>query len=71
MSAELQQASQSLHAELERFPWLRAVGIGLVDGSAGIFVYVSRNNKEVRQQIPEQWEGFPVTARKMSQPIPR
>jgi len=71
MNTELQQASQRLHAELEPFPWLRAVGIGLVDGGAGILVYVSRDNKQVRQNIPERWEGFPVAARKMSQPVPR
>lgn len=65
MYTELQQASQRLHRELEHFPCLRAVGIGLVDGAAGILIYVSRDNKQVRQSIPERWEGFPVTARKM------
>ena len=68
--SELRTAAISLQASLERFHWLRAVGIGNIDGAEGLIVYVSRNTKQVRQHIPDSWEGYVVSARRMSQPIP-
>ena len=70
MNSELREAANSLQASLQRFAWFRAVGIGMVDDTEGLIVYVSRNDKQVRRHIPNSWEGAPVSARKMSQPTP-
>ena len=68
--SELQRAAVSLQASLARYHWFRAVGIGMVDSVEGLIVYVSRDSKQVRQQIPSSWEGFTVSHQTMSQPIP-
>ena len=70
MSATIREAAISLHASLERFPWCIAVGIGIVGETSGLIVYVSRNNPQVRQNIPDVWEDFPVIFRRMSRPVP-
>ena len=70
MNAELRGAARSLHASLTDYPWFRAVGIGLVDGVDGLIVYVSQNNRRVKQQIPVSWKGFPVIPEKMGQMVP-
>ena len=70
MNADLKGAARSLHTSLEDYPWFRAVGIGLVDGADGLIVYVSRDNRQVRQQIPACWEGFPVSPERMGQMVP-
>ena len=70
MRSDARGAATSLQASLERFPWFRTVGIGIVDGAEGLIVYVSRDNKQVRQHIPDYWEGFAVSPRRMSQPMP-
>ena len=70
MNAEIREAAVTLQASLERFPWFRAVGIGLVDDAEGLIVYVSRDTRQMQERVPDQWEGFAVTWRRMSQPIP-
>ena len=70
MNSESRKAALSLQVALQQYPWFLAVGIGIVDGAEGLIVYVSRNNKQVRQHIPRSWEGFPVISKKMSQPVP-
>ena len=70
MTDELRDAAYSLHASLEHFSWFRSVGMGLVDGSEGLIVYVSRDNRLVRQHIPVCWRGFPVSPRRMARMIP-
>lgn len=70
MNAEIREAAATLHASLERFSWFRAVGIGMIGGAEGLVVYVSQDNPLVRRRVPDHWEGFAVTRRKMSRPIP-
>ena len=70
MNADLRGAARSLHASLEDYPWFQAVGIGLVEGAEGLIVYVSRDNRRVRRQIPTSWEGFPVCPERMGQMVP-
>ena len=70
MNTALKNAASSLHISLEHFAWFRMVGIGNVNGTDGLIVYVSRSDKKVQQNIPTSWEGFAVVAHNMSQPSP-
>ncbi len=70
MNTELREAAASLHHSMAEFPWLRAVGIGQVGDAEGLIVYVSRNSHRTQQNIPDTWEGFPVSVRSMSRPMP-
>ena len=67
---ELREAAYSLHNSLEHFPWFKSVGMGIVDGANGLIVYVSQDNKNIRQHIPGCWRGFVVSPRKMTRMIP-
>ena len=70
MTPKLKGAARSLHASLEHFPWFRGVGIGLVGGAHGLIVYVSRDTKQVRGQIPSCWNGFTVMPERMGRMVP-
>lgn len=70
MSTALYNAAVSLETELAGYVWFRMIGVGLVNGMEGIIVYVSDNSQPVEHRIPMSWDGFPVTHRKMSQPVP-
>jgi len=67
MTNELQIAVTSLNKRMKRYSWFIIVGVGLVDGSAGLFIYTRRLNNRIRKYIPDMWEGFPVVCYKMSQ----
>lgn len=62
-------AARSLQEHLDTFPWVRMIGVGKAEEKDILIVYVSRNNRTVRNIIPESWEGYPVTFRRMSQPL--
>lgn len=70
MTDDLKNAAKSLQASLQTYSWFRTVGIGLVDGADGLIVYISSDSKWARQHIPPTWEGFVVSPRKMSRPVP-
>ena len=61
----LAQSAHTLYSTLKAFPWLYFVGVG----EDTIVVYVSRGNGQ-RQEIPEQWNGFPVVVRAISHVVP-
>ncbi len=60
MTTEIQSAAESLHEYLKGHPWFQAVGIGSVEQSPGLLVYVTRNNHHTRRIVPVSWMGFPV-----------
>ena len=70
MSTTLHEAACSLNDALSHFYWFRTVGAGVVCRKECLIVYVSSKSKSVRQSIPESWEGYPVTYRQMSRPMP-
>lgn len=70
MSEGIQRAALSLQQSLGQFPWFRMVGVGLVDGNQGLIVYTRLSNKGIRRLIPSSWEGYPVTSRRMGNPVP-
>ncbi len=70
MNTDLREAARTLHTSLEDQPWFQAVGITVIEGADGLIVYVSRDNRRVRGQIPTTWKGFPVAAERMGRMVP-
>jgi hypothetical protein len=70
IDSALKNAASSLQTSLEHLAWVRMVGIGNVNGTDGLIVFVSRSDKKVQQDIPTSWEGFAVVTQSMSRPLP-
>lgn len=61
----IQQAAQSLHAELSHFPWLVSVGIGEPEGKPTVFVYATTlKNVRLTELRHDGYAGFPVRVEK-------
>jgi len=70
MNDAVRVAASSLQLKLAPFKWFRMVGIGTVEGADVLIVYVANRTKAVLKNVPDEWEGFRVIIRTMSQPTP-
>lgn len=62
----MSDARQVLEAHREQWHAISGVegtGIGVDDGRSVIFVYVSEDSPELREQLPEQQDGVPLVIR--------
>ena len=66
----LLRASRELAAELRWWPQLVTVGVGLVAGAPGLYVYADCPVAVAARRVPEFYRGYPVALRRMSRPQP-
>ena len=61
MQTSIQEVKAQREAELMAMPGVVSVGIGMdADGNKVIIVGVDRDQPEVRAQVPETVDGYPV-----------
>ena len=62
MQASIQDVKTQHEAELMAMPGVVSVGIGLDDqGNEVIVVGVYEDRPEIRSQVPQEFDGYPVT----------
>ena len=65
---KMREAAEALQSQLEHHPWLQWVRTGKVGETRELIVYASRYDRQVSRTVPEKWEEFPVSVRKILPP---
>ena len=68
---DVQQTARDLAENLCQYPWFRFVGIGSEDDEDILIVYVNKRKLAfINSFVPKTFNGIPVVARHVEQPIP-
>ena len=60
---DVRQVLEAHRDQWHAIPGVQGTGVGVHDGRSVIFIYVSEDSAELREQLPQEQDGVPVVIR--------